>query len=73
MAKEGDQLQDFMLCWLDSEVMLMLFSLSVVLTMMVPARAMVRQMTIAAIFDQGGDRKHELAFTHAVQSINMNR
>ena len=53
--------------------MLMLFSLSVVLTMMVPVRAMVRQMTIAAIFDQGGDRKHDLAFTHAVQSINMNR
>ena len=43
------------------------------LTSMWSARAMVRQMTIAAIFDQGGDRKHELAFSHAVHSINRNR
>ena len=37
------------------------------------AQTMPRQMTIAAIFDQGGDPKHELAFRHAVQSINRNR
>merc|ERR1712128_302144 len=30
-------------------------------------------MTIAAIFDEGGDRKHELAFRHAVQAVNRNR
>ena len=36
-------------------------------------QTMPRQMTIAAIFDQGGDPKHELAFRHAVQSINRNR
>ena len=53
--------------------MVIFFSYIVVLASLVPARAMVRQMTIAAIFDQGGDRKHELAFMHAVQSINRNR
>ena len=36
-------------------------------------QTMPRQMTIAAIFDAGGDPKHELAFRHAVQSINRNR
>ena len=34
---------------------------------------MPRQMTVAAIFDQGGDMKYELAFKHAVQMINQNR
>ena len=34
------------------------------------AQTMPRQMTIAAIFDQGGDPKHELAFRHAVQDYN---
>lgn len=34
---------------------------------------MPKQMTIAAVFDQGGDMKHELAFKHAVQGINRNR
>ena len=53
-------------------MMRMMFSLLVV-TSMVSAQAMVRKMTIAAIFDEGGDRKHELAFRHAVQSINRNR
>ena len=47
--------------------------LLLLLWMMGPARALVRQMTIAAIFDQGSDRKYELAFTDAVQSINRNR
>ena len=36
-------------------------------------QGMPKQMTIAAIFDQGGDRKHEMAFKHAVQGINRNR
>ena len=36
-------------------------------------QAIPRQMTIAAVFDEGGDPKHELAFHHAVQSINRNR
>ena len=36
-------------------------------------QTMPRHMTIAAIFDEGGDPKHELAFRHAVQSINRNR
>jgi len=31
-----------------------------------------RHMTIAAIFDEGGDPKHELAFRHAVRGINRN-
>ena len=35
--------------------------------------AFPRQVTIAAIFDQGGDRTHELAFRHAVRGINKNR
>ena len=34
---------------------------------------MPRQMTVAAIFDQGGDMSYELAFKHAVQMINQNR
>ena len=37
------------------------------------AQTIPRQMTIAAVFDEGGDPKHELAFHHAVQSINRNR
>jgi len=40
---------------------------------MVSAQAAVRKMTIAAIFDEGGERAHELAFRHAVQGINRNR
>merc|ERR1719481_1816115 len=32
-----------------------------------------QQMTIAAIFDQGGDNKYEIAFRHAVEGINRNR
>ena len=39
----------------------------------VGAQNMPRQMTVAAIFDQGGDMKYELAFKHAVQMINQNR
>ena len=31
------------------------------------------QIKIAAIFDQDGDRKHELAFRHGVDRINMER
>ena len=41
--------------------------LSLVTTQTIP-----QQMTIAAVFDEGGDRKHELAFRHAVRSINRN-
>ena len=29
-----------------------------------------REIRIAAIFDQDGDRKHELAFQHGVERIN---
>ena len=49
--------------------------MGVVLTIlaMVHTQDMVRKMTIAAIFDEGGDRKHELAFRHAVQAVNRNR
>ena len=36
-------------------------------------QTMPRQMRIAAIFEAGGEPKHELAFRHAVQSINRNR
>ena len=32
-----------------------------------------RQMTIAAIFDEGGNSQHEIAFNHAVQGVNRNR
>lgn len=32
-----------------------------------------KHVTIAAVFDHGGDRKHELAFRHAVRGINSNR
>jgi len=39
----------------------------------VSGQNMPRQMTVAAIFDQGGDMKYELAFKHAVQMINQNR
>ena len=37
------------------------------------AQVAARKMTIAAVFDEGGDRKHELAFRHAVRAINRNR
>merc|ERR1712128_228427 len=47
--------------------------LALVMATLVTGQAMPRQMTIAAVFDQGGDQKHELAFRHAVQSINRNR
>ena len=40
---------------------------------MVRGQNMPRQMTVAAVFDQGGDMKYELAFKHAVQMINQNR
>ena len=40
---------------------------------MVTAQTIPQQMTIAAVFDEGGDRKHELAFRHAVRSINRNK
>ena len=32
-----------------------------------------RTMTISAIFDEGGEVIHELAFQHAVQVVNRNR
>ena len=43
------------------------------LSRMAIGQSMKRKMTIAAVFDAGGDQKHELAFRHAVQSINRNR
>ena len=45
----------------------------VLLLVLEPVTAMVRQMTIAAIFDQESDTKYHLAFAHAVESINRNR
>ena len=33
----------------------------------------VRQMSIAAVFDEGGDSKYEMAFRHAVRGVNRNR
>ena len=32
-----------------------------------------RMMTIAAVFDEGGNKQHEIAFSHAVEMINKNR
>ena len=43
------------------------------LVSLVAAQTIPQQMTIAAVFDEGGDRKHELAFRHAVRSINRNK
>ena len=55
--------------------MRMIISLVMVVTSLSLAKAQVaaRKMTIAAVFDEGGDRKHELAFRHAVRAINRNR
>ena len=47
--------------------------LAALLVVVTASQAIPRQMTIAAVFDEGGDPKHELAFHHAVQSINRNR
>ena len=47
--------------------------LALVMATMVVGQGRPKQMTIAAIFDQGGDPKHELAFNNAVESINRNR
>jgi len=53
----------------------MVTALGMVLTILalVQGKDNARKMTIAAIFDEGGDRKHELAFRHAVQAVNRNR
>ena len=40
---------------------------------LVQVEVVARKMTIAAVFDEGGGRRHELAFRHAVQAINRNR
>ena len=60
---------------LTCSVMRMMSSMVVVSTIMTMAQTQntIRKMTIAAIFDEGGDRKHELAFRHAVQAVNRNR
>ena len=42
------------------------------LVMMV-TRAQTRMMTVAAIFDEGGESQHEIAFKHAVEAVNRNR
>jgi len=39
----------------------------------VSTQTSARSMTISAIFDEGGDEIHELAFKHAVQVVNRNR
>jgi len=48
-------------------------TLVLVMSCLVVGQIRPKQMTIAAVFDQGGDPKHELAFNNAVQSINRNR
>merc|ERR1712128_27330 len=47
--------------------------LALVMATVVVGQGRPKQMTIAAIFDQGGDPKHELAFNNAVESMNRNR
>ena len=37
------------------------------------SRADTRRMTVAAIFDEGGESQHEIAFKHAVEAVNRNR
>ena len=37
------------------------------------AGADARIMTVAAIFDEGGESQHEIAFKHAVEAVNRNR
>jgi len=54
-------------------VLLKCVGLALVMATMVVGQGRPKQMTIAAIFDQGGDPKHELAFNNAVESINRNR
>ena len=56
-------------------MMLMISMLVMVLTSlaMVQGQGAARKMTVAAIFDEGEDRRHELAFRHAVQAVNRNR
>jgi len=54
-------------------MMLWIFVVCYMLGTSLSQQAVPRQMTIAAIFDQGGDRTHELAFRHAVRGINRNR
>ena len=44
-----------------------------VMIMMMERTEANRMMTIAAIFDEGGNKQHEIAFTHAVEMINKNR
>ena len=56
-----------------STMRVLVMVLGMVMASMVTSQARPKQMTIAAIFDQGQDQKHELAFRHAVQSINRNR
>ena len=53
--------------------MAVLATLATMAITLVGGQNMPRQMTVAAIFDQGGDMKYELAFKHAVQMINQNR
>ena len=36
-------------------------------------RTDARMMTVAAIFDEGGESQHEIAFKHAVEAVNRNR
>ena len=37
------------------------------------AGAQARRMTVAAIFDEGGEGQLEIAFKHAVEAVNRNR
>ena len=56
-------------------MMVMISVVGMVLTSlaMVQGQVAARKMTVAAIFDEGEDRRHELAFRHAVQAVNRNR
>ena len=41
--------------------------------LMLVTRVDARMMTVAAIFDEGGETQHEIAFKHAVEAVNRNR
>ena len=56
---------------LTCSVMRMMSYMAVVLTIMTMAQTQntIRKMTIAAIFDEGGDRKHELVFRQVISRM----
>ena len=47
--------------------------LVVAVVVVLVAGAQARRMTVAAIFDEGGEGQLEIAFKHAVEAVNRNR